>query len=777
MGSGSFTLTPQAIPLARPAKQVLVYRYDPESEEYTFLPNIRCLSVEYSEGANPPIARFRYSFGDPRDDGDSPTRAEQVYPLDADGDRVVLNDDEIYVETSTDDGDYDALFEGYASLPQADLNRSAESVTFECMGTPVREWDKPLGGALMRDAVKATTPGADVRTGLPARFNPDGKPNASPGHDTPDDGTYDSTKHFPYATGVAPPDPKFPCFLGPIWPDNKIGNDDIRFWTLGMAARYIIADGLATDDEGHPYLNVGDLSRLDDLFMAYEPTKQNGIADPGGIIDMDDPSTYTKVPIIIDDIDVTGMPWPEALERLIRPHGFNFNFRLDQNSQGDPFWRLEIYRKDTPGRRVQSLYLQSPDGDSEDRVVYDPGKTNANEIRLARDADDVVNQFRVDTAPTQYEASFILAPGFRISPDDAADANAIAAFIDGGEGFTISNDHKNKYRVWVYNECGEGYWDVASDQWKIDPIGKFDDLFEKPPKGGSSFVPRRRPARDQLITVDEEGRPLRAELWVSRRYDGPILDLYDDTYDATWTKVPDSEWELLDDRLGIRFTASNPNSISLGEQVIFAESSLGAKLSLVEHFAIGINSPYMVFRLTCVVESDQCLGYGKDDQSNEFDTEVIAKRRDSSPTKFAVERRIDERSRYVKKIISPYSQYAKTDGLDAGKDFIAYDDTEDAQADADSIRKAKEYGAFAGSVSLVGIRYTYRISDQIDMIVGRNISLRSNLAEEQGESPRYPNVVGVRFGLEGEQTTTLALEDRRDAIPHRRRRASGISDD
>src|SRR5947199_88498 len=77
------------------------------------------------------------------------------------------------------DGTSDPLFDGFAQVPELSLSPSQEVVTFLAYGVAVREWDSPIGGALMRDADDPIG-GENVETGLLTYFNPAGQPNATP---------------------------------------------------------------------------------------------------------------------------------------------------------------------------------------------------------------------------------------------------------------------------------------------------------------------------------------------------------------------------------------------------------------------------------------------------------------------------------------------------------------------------------------------------------------------------------------------------------------------
>ena len=61
------------------------------------MPNVRCDSIQYREGAEPPVARFRYVLDDSAGASDYPSQFEQLWPLAAAGPYVVQNDDRIVV--------------------------------------------------------------------------------------------------------------------------------------------------------------------------------------------------------------------------------------------------------------------------------------------------------------------------------------------------------------------------------------------------------------------------------------------------------------------------------------------------------------------------------------------------------------------------------------------------------------------------------------------------------------------------------------------------------
>lgn len=714
---GSVTFEGDPVPPARPSAVIAVFRYDDEEPDakrrYQLLPNVLCLGVSSpKEGADPGSARFRYTFQDPNLEPDDPRRFEDVYPLDADGPRVVRNDDRLVVRAYRDDGEYRILFDGFAQVPQADLDDATETVSFVALGVPVREWDTPLGGALVRDADDPSAK-RDRPTSLPARFNPDGHPNASPAD-------------MDGGTDEAP----YPAFYGPAWPSNKLGGETVRPWDLGMAARHIIARG----DPTERWVRYSDLTYLDKLLKTYAPK------DPNGPIDVGDDATFTLEPVEVQDLDVTGMAWPDALMRLIDPHGLTMRFVLEQDEDGDPRWTFSVYRKDVVWG-TKKVYLQEAGG------LYDAGETNVGRVSLARDTNDLANQFLIDSKPVAYEASFVLAPLFDVA---AGDALLLSNFVESES--TPAPADADKYRVWGVDECGEGHWSFVDGSEHETPFDFGKILNDPDSPDERAFVYRRRPGLAKLVTEDDQGRPLKWFLDVSNDYAGDEPGVWDGT--GTWQRVHSSEVELLDDRLGIRVKTRDPNSWAIGEAGNASPAFPGGKLSLVEQVATpgGAAGARPRFRLTCTIEADQ-------------DLDVKALARPSSPTKFTVRRHVDTRDRFRKRVISTYSANL----IDPTDPVVKTDDTAEAQAHADAMRRANEAGTFAGSVTIPRLSTAYQVGDNVGSIGGRGVSLRQNIGAGAGESAVYPTVVSIEWDLDGKQTTTLHLSDRRAEPPPRRR--------
>ena len=141
-----------SVPLSRPAAPVGVFRYQAGGVGNSeFLSNIRVLTIQYREGADAGVARFRYVF-DSATSSTVPNSFQDALSVDAGQPGVVANDDRLIVMTFDPDGTPEILFDGFAQVPELGLGADREMVTFVALGVAIREWDTPIGGALMRDA-------------------------------------------------------------------------------------------------------------------------------------------------------------------------------------------------------------------------------------------------------------------------------------------------------------------------------------------------------------------------------------------------------------------------------------------------------------------------------------------------------------------------------------------------------------------------------------------------------------------------------------------------
>jgi hypothetical protein len=731
------SFTPGSIPLSRDAESFTVCWFDPTKPFpscYQQILNVVPVQIEEKIGPYPAICNLRYIF-DPNLFGpDFPSRVDQILDLNALGGWVVKQDDRIVVLKDDNDGSYTVLFDGFAQVPQGNLAGKTETTTFRAFGVAVREWDSPLPCATYRQGPDPTVI-FDVPTALPARFNP-----------TAEDGDGQDGNATPAGSDSHTGAQSYPVFY-----DLQVDPDLQQYFYVHSAARYIMGVGNLTGD----YVRQpGDFAVFDDLLDERLP-------GDGGF-DPDDPLTYTSGPIVVDDIDVAGNPWPVAMEKVLAPHGFGFWFETETLTVGvasTPFTTFKLFRYDGGGSLgLKDIYLQVPGED------LDPASTNVGEISLARDSSDIQNAVVLDADAVLYEASFVLAPGFVVSAGDAATPQN---FAEGNPAFT--GDNRTKYREYIFSEAGDGWWDFTASAMNYT-CTSLDKIFGAPVPGVGALPPlpkyanRRRKPGSTLVTLVGSGsnsKKAHAELWFS----GNSPELPPSVWDGSatdWQRIT-GNWEVLHDRIGIRITAADLNNVSFENVADAATPTATPKTStgvikLVKSIASpDIANSRLYFRLTCTIESDQNLN-------------ATANRRDASTTSFTITRREQVRNRFSKRVVCRSGAPAAMFGAAfPAADEVVVDETPEAIDYAAAVRDGHDAATFSGSVTIPRFTLAYRLGDRIRSINGRDMSLRQNVGAELQNAPRYPIVVGRTWEFE-KQITTLHLTDLRAEPAQQRQR-------
>jgi len=682
------------VPLGRLAAPIGVFRYHSGGiANYEYMPSVRVLTIQFREGADAGVARFRYVF-DWANPSTVPNSFQDALSTASSLPGVVANDDRLVVLTFDPTGNPQALFDGFAQIPELGLASDREMVTFIAVGVAIREWDTPIAGALMRDSDNPTKV-SDYETDLITHFNPGGLPNA-----TPDKA--DAVDEFKNT---------YPTFLDP----RIIRDPDVRrLWTLPMAVRYLCY----RQNAEQTYVTNPDGSLLDDLLVSRDP-------------DLGDLQSGETEPILVPDTPASGKAWPAVVRDLIEPYGFGMAFRLESDDQGNPSTSLDIFQKQGNSKSTaKDLYLQ-PRGSA-----LDPSQSNLAEAQLGRDTSGMANAYSVESGLVRYEASFVLSPGFSISPDDCYSSSTLAAFDKNGSNF--SQENHDRYRLYVFDETGEGHWD-----WKNSEITQkppyLDDLLGKEDDPASGYVKRRRVPIGELFTVDSNQKPLKAQLSISTDFKGLQPGLWDGT--GTWQPIGGG-FELLKDRLGIWINVPNPNSWNIQASKVAGMPYPSGVVKGVEDQA-NPGSNHFALRLTCVIEGDHVVA-------------ATADRRDSSPTTYTILRHVDARDRYARQVVAAQSEFNPT--MD---EIVVRDDTGDALAEAISRRSSSESGVVAGVVTIPRFTQAYRIGDRICSIQGRNLSLQTNAGAPTEEGEVYPSVVGLTWDFDGKQQTVLQLSDQR----------------
>ena len=728
--SGLFTIDASPADLSELAAPLAVCRYSPDSG-YTLLPNLICERIERPIGAKASTAQLRYVMDTAGLYPDWPNQFEMIWPQTAaPGPYVLSVDDRVCVLAWTPDGQRRVLFDGFAQIPQVNVSGSSQDVTVVCTGVECRCWDMPIQGRVQRDmdTVKTYDGSNEFLTDLPVRFNPShGKdgviPNMTPeGYDHGQDG-----------------DSPYPVFLDENIkrsPDKTAALPDLREpATAGKAIRYIL--GVYNDQK---YVKNPDFTalknQLEVRYYHYDDT---------GTLVWD---TQKQDAAPIRDLDVTNKCWPDAVEHLLRSVGFGCKFDVDE-AMGEPVTTLYVYKLNEYTLTPKTISL--PNWQSQ----LDPAQCNVSQLALARDVNQIVNSWAIETHPRKWEVSIILAPGFMPS---AADATNRKQFLRSNLDLA-SAATRAKYRLYVADEAGDGHYDWDTGTWvtnqclDLSPIWPDNDA-----KDGTktrSYVRRARKGAQTLLTKDTLGKFRQAVVHYcmagtgSDKYFGKAPAVWDGT--GTWKAIAHGAWSLRDDQLGIMLTMENPEQISTGDSKVHLRG-ISAVADPTE------NNPFFYLMLTTVIEDD-------------FMLDVNVPMRVSSPTKFTRLRRHDARDHYQFWSVYYPSWYNNPPGPPAPNtdpNLYPRNDTLKALDLAAQYRAAHEMPPLAGSVTIPSLTNYYKLADRIKLIDGRNVDLRANTAPTQtdGEQPFYPIVVKVSWSFTGDQqTTTLQLSDLR-AEPH-----------
>jgi hypothetical protein len=736
--SPSFDLDPPPPAYTAAPIAVRTYIYDPDAvspddetppRRYRHLPNVRCVGVAEREGAEAATAQFAYLLDDTLAYTDGwPNDFASLWALESGsgpryrarpGDRLV-----VLAELPDRARSVRLLFDGFVAAPQADVTDGGQSVGFSAVGVEVRCWDSVVGGRLQRNA-DAPAEDSATETGLPVRFNPDGKGNA-----TPEDHDY-TAKGF-----------DFPVFLEAV----KGSETPATLWTLSRAVRYLIGSGNADEE----YVENPDFDLLDDLLDSKAPKE-------GGFYDPDDPATYTVSPITLGDYDATNRPWPEAVAELLGYFGYGMRF-VHEWEAGEPVHRLELYRRDQEGpTEPKEIRLPKPS-----RQATDPAAADVSGLSTAHDFRELANEIVIETSPARVEVSIVLMPEFEPDEGDATDPPKwLASNRD-----KISADDRKKYRVWSADEVGAGHWD--GEAWvegePLDLKLVFPDVRGDDGTSRAGYVRRYRPGRSSLVSKDAAGRPRKALLALSRDYEGEAPAVWDGT--GHWQPIAGS-WKLLDDRLGIEITADDVQAWSIGDYQGPDRQQDGKALDVLRSIATPDEDKkdrqVFFLRLTTVIDGD-------------FGVEATAEKRDASPSPFRIVRRVEARDHYRRELVSQSSPHFEAMAdmgyeLDDAGRLLVRDDEPKAVAKASQIRAAREFPPIAASVKIPRLDFALAIGDRVSKIDGRDVSLLLNAKGEAGEAPSYPFVVGRTLDLSGDEyTTTIQLSDRRmEADPIGRR--------
>lgn len=288
-----------------------------------------------------------------------------------------------------------------------------------------------------------------------------------------------------------------------------------------------------------------------------------------------------------------GMYLPDALDKILEPHGYTWFVKLGTNSS-DALTRTITIIKQGEGTEKQ-VYFQRPG------ETLDIKKSNAPEITVKTSLTEMANKVTVYGDWIRKEATLELKKGWATAQDTLTPDELQKKDESGSQYETYPNAH----RKWVFNEGGD-YNGLRTEIGNTHaPLTVFG--------AGEEYVPKRRKVADKLLTLNNKGD-----------YRDPYLEYYDNSL-AAWKPVP-PEWgyDILDDEIGVYFDGNKPPA------------------ELWEQGSDDIAN--MRLRLTCVVSCDKRLEY-------------TATRQTSSPNSRDIEIYIDASDRFFNKQVDSGSTF------------------------------------------------------------------------------------------------------------------------
>jgi hypothetical protein len=734
MPTGSFDLDYMPAALSSPALHIYVARYT-GGDTYTLLSNVVCLKIDVKEGPSPPLAQFSYLTGDALEANLGwPSQFEDLWPVDALSDYTVMTDDRLVVLTSDPSGSRVVLFDGFAQIPQVDLSKATQSVTFVAVGVATRLWDTPIIGRIQRSgAIPATTDGSlDFAVDLPCHFNPS---STVPGSVAGYIGNCVFEDNFTVNPDAGPDNASgYPVFIEPMIIERD--DDETSYWFVSDAVKYLLAtEASPTDEVDNPYVAYPSLGALNAILSCYEPPN-NGDGSLSA-------TSATTVDIKIRSYDASNKPMPEALSELLNYGGFLMTFVTSTSGDGFPLTELHILRRDAlASTDPKPVFLAVANSGND----LDPTQNNVTEIHLSRDLNTVVNAWKVESQLRKVEATFYLAPLFQPNNGDQADCKPY--FKSKLQNATATL--QRAYRWYGVDEVADGHWNAVDQVWDMTP-SDMSLLFPNDDDDQQSYVSRYRPGSHKMISKDSKGKPLaRATLEImfgvnSTATPGPV-----DTTAGTWLAITHG-WHLLPDRLGIEVDCENPEEWHTGNPAV----GQAGKIAGITWQALPPSTPVdrkFALRLTTVIDDD-------------FKMPIIADKRTASPTRFARMRAADAKDHFEYHTIAVQSIHYTAQGGNGTDPFVMRDDTKAAQTHADQLRAAHEFPPTAGSITVPFVTDFYQIGDRILEVQGRDANLQTNIGIDQGETPAYPWVIGYTWILEeSKQSTVLKLSDKRAEV-------------
>lgn len=419
---------------------------------------------------------------------------------------------------------------------------------------------------------------------------------------------------------------------------------------------------------------------------------------------------FDAAPVLRDWTIPRGVYLPEALDKLLVPHGYLW------------FVRYSIVKNDDEEDVVERRITVFKRGSGTEKTVLLPAEGEARENNKANVAAvscewNIAEAFNIVQAygsHLEVEGTFPLQRAWPVA-DDGLLVDDLAKGVDNATDLPTQYEKKpDVWRKWVLNEVGD-YTATRSGNTTFDVNAILDRAAGTGAVAllGTNNIPRRRKFYAPLSKMPDDGRrDVLVEYYVpADAYATPGTPAYTG-YWRNVLEMADAHYSVLERECGIVFT---------GQKIPQELRNLGNDAQL---------------RITACLRSDQRLSYTTSRAETSPNAEDIKLVVDLSG-------RFHKRTRITDSGATYVSRYSSTDLVHPQTTADTADDTAALETYATKLRDQEQSARVSPQVTLEGYHSEYEIGDLIKEVEGRGLSFNSNAATNA--TKRYPQITGIEY--------------------------------
>jgi hypothetical protein len=435
---------------------------------------------------------------------------------------------------------------------------------------------------------------------------------------------------------------------------------------------------------------------------------------------------FDAAPVLRDWTIPRGVYLPEALDKLLVPHGYlwfvRYSIGKNSDDEDEVQRRITVFKR---GTGTEKTVLLPAEGEAREN-----NKANVAAVSCEWNIAEAFNIVQAYGSHLEVEGTFELQRAWAAT-DDSLTADALAKSTDPTTDLPSQYEKKpDVWRKWVLNEAGD-YTATRSGNTTFD----VNTIYNRPASDenkvallGTNNISRRRKFYSPLTKRADDGR--RDVLVEYRVPADAYADVGTPAYTGYWKDVlslTNGHYQVLERECGILFTGQKPP-----EELI----ALGADARI---------------RITACLRSDQRISYTTPRAPTSPNAEDIKLVVDLSG-RFHKRKRVSDSPDFSSRPTYT-SRYTDDSLITQPTQADTADDTTALETYAIKLRDQEQSARVSPQVTLEGYHPEYEIGDIIKEVEGRGLSFNSNAATN--ETKRYPQITGIEFT---QMTTVLTLQ-------------------